>query len=504
MVVNMKKKHLVNKLMAFLTNLVILLLPILVWDFLILFVLAGILPASVMSFLDNTVTYILIASLLFTTPFIAMTYGQTFGHTAFDLKVVDLAVKPARPIQIAMREFLGLGVVNVGLYLLIGWKGPLIFILVNMVVVLIDPLGRSLADFVCHTRTVLLSQDQVDVAKASVSKPKLKLNLDKFKKTKVQETPIVEPIVPLVEKKKPTTKGVFHYDLRTHSKYSLEGDTTVEDLIVAAKNQGVDVLSITDKHTVKANFEATVVAECVGIQYIPGIELDCLYNGKIINLLGYNMNFKDSRFTQLENDMIKKEREDSHQRVILFEQVTNLKLDEAALSAKNTNGIITGEIIAEEVLTNPLYEEAPILKPYRSLGERSDQPAINFYWDYFAEGKPCYVNNVYLPIEEGIALIKDTGGYAILGSPKKVLKRDKETIKNILQMGVRGLEVFSPYHSEDDILAYLEVVREECCFVSSGSDYYGASRPALSVGVSKASNKFEKLLSVFVFRCLHD
>lgn len=502
----MKKKHLVNKLMAFLTNLVILLLPILVWDFLILFVLAGLLPASVMSFLDNTVTYILVASLLLTTPFIAMTYGQTFGHTAFDLKVVDLAVKPAKPIQIAMREFLGLGVMNVGLYFLLGWKGPFIFILANIVVVLIDPLGRSLADFVCHTRTVLLSQDQVEVAKPQTNIPKLKINLDKFKKTKVDEAPKVA-VVPLSskpEEKKVDTKGVFHYDLRAHSKHSLEGDTTVEDLIVMAKNQGVEVLSITDKNTVKANFEATVVAECVGIKYIPGIELDCMFNGKAISLLGYDMNFKDSRFNQLENDMIKKEREDSHQRVLLFERTTGLKLDEDNLSARNTNGIITGEMIAEEILTNPTYEGEPLLNAYRSLGERSDQPAINFYWDYFAEGKPCYVNNVYIPIEEGIALIKDTGGYAILGSPKKSLKRDKETIKNILSMGIRGIEVFSPYHSEEDILAYLEVVREECCFVTSGSDYYGNSRPALKVGVSKASSKFEKLLSVFIFRCLHE
>ena len=80
----MKNKLLTSKCLAFLCNIVIILLPILVWDIIVLFVLAGILPAGMLDVVDPFVEILMIVSLLLTNVFIAVSYGQTFGAVSFD------------------------------------------------------------------------------------------------------------------------------------------------------------------------------------------------------------------------------------------------------------------------------------------------------------------------------------------------------------------------------------------------------------------------------------
>ena len=79
----------------------------------------------------------------------------------------------------------------------------------------------------------------------------------------------------------------------------------------------------------------------------------------------------------------------------------------------NNAGIITGEMIGEQLLNNPAYADEELLKPYRVGGERNDNPYVNFYWDFFAQGKPAYVDIAYPTMQDMVELIKDTGGIPI-------------------------------------------------------------------------------------------
>ena len=73
----MMKKNIFSRFMATLTDLVIALIPLLVWDLIIFIVLAGFLPASVMTFLDDVIRYVIYASFVITNPFITYVYGKT-------------------------------------------------------------------------------------------------------------------------------------------------------------------------------------------------------------------------------------------------------------------------------------------------------------------------------------------------------------------------------------------------------------------------------------------
>mgnify|MGYP003293894188 CR=1 FL=1 len=79
----------------------------------------------------------------------------------------------------------------------------------------------------------------------------------------------------------------------------------LQETINQLKELGVKVLSITDQYSVKANVEASVLSEPYGIEYIPGIEMDCLYNGYVVKVLGYNIDYKNNLYIQLENEHLK-------------------------------------------------------------------------------------------------------------------------------------------------------------------------------------------------------
>ena len=62
-------------------------------------------------------------------------------------------------------------------------------------------------------------------------------------------------------------------------------------------------MSITDHNTVAANFTAQKSAVKHNIKYIPGIEIDCTFENTDFHVLGYQINFQDPAFAEIENNI---------------------------------------------------------------------------------------------------------------------------------------------------------------------------------------------------------
>ena len=67
-------------------------------------------------------------------------------------------------------------------------------------------------------------------------------------------------------------------DLHVHSKYSDDGEFSVQDIIKKCINNKIDTLSITDHNSVRGINEAISISSQSGIELISGIEIDCNYN----------------------------------------------------------------------------------------------------------------------------------------------------------------------------------------------------------------------------------
>ena len=75
-------------------------------------------------------------------------------------------------------------------------------------------------------------------------------------------------------------------DLHTHSTES-DGTYTPEGLMRYAKESGLSAIALTDHDAVSGVKKAQPVAEGLGLELIPGIELSTDYEGKEIHILGY-------------------------------------------------------------------------------------------------------------------------------------------------------------------------------------------------------------------------
>lgn len=275
-------------------------------------------------------------------------------------------------------------------------------------------------------------------------------------------------------------------DLHMHSLYSDDGQfspTALMDMCACAR---VEAASITDHNCAGANREAARAARARGISYIPGIEIDCCFEGVNLHLLGYGIDPEDAAFARIEENVARQCVRASRLRFARTRDVLGLFLTEEEISAvaraSRPEGNWTGEMFAEALLAKPEYLDHPLLIPYRPGGARGDNPYVNFYWDYYAQGKPCYAPMDYPSLREAARVVRESGGVAVLAHPGANLKGREELLDGIVACGVDGVEAFSSYHTPAQAACFLEKARERGLLVTCGSDFHGKTKPAIALG----------------------
>jgi hypothetical protein len=161
----------------------------------------------------------------------------------------------------------------------------------------------------------------------------------------------------------------------------------------------------------------------------------------------------------------------------------------------------TGEMFAEVLLNKPEYNNHHLLQPYRQGGSRSDNPYVNFYWDFYSQGKPCYVEIVYPPLEHTVDIIHRNGGKAILAHPGVNLRDDSKLLKDIVSRGIDGIEAFSSYHSPSQSDNFYNQARDYHLLATCGSDYHGKTKPEVFLGqhgCSISDEEMKQFLSDFL------
>ncbi len=275
-------------------------------------------------------------------------------------------------------------------------------------------------------------------------------------------------------------------DLHMHSRYSDDGEFTPTELIEQCTQKGVRIMSVTDHNCAKANEEAAKAAEEKGITFIPGIEIDCTYQDTNFHVLGYGIDFWSGDFEAIEKNIDNQSFQASLDRlaetqILGFWHITEKDMWE--LSKDNYwQGNWSGEMFAEVLLSMPEYADHPLLKPYRPGGERSDNPYVNFYWDYYSQGKPCYVKVDYPAMKEIIDIIHHNHGIAVIAHPGVNLKGKEFLLGGILDLGIDGIEAFSSYHNQKQAEYYYQAAQKKHIFFTCGSDYHGKTKPSIGIG----------------------
>ena len=272
-------------------------------------------------------------------------------------------------------------------------------------------------------------------------------------------------------------------DLHIHSNISNDGEFSPTQLVEACAQNGLKIISITDHNSVRGISVAqkAIKNNALDLLIIPALELDCQYNGLNLHILGYGIDMREAWFTSYEQFLNDQERKTSLLRVAKIRDL-GIHLISEELDKISIEGIVTGEMIAEVALKDNQNNDNPDLAPYRKRGNRADNPLVNFYWDFCAQGKPAYVEIELVTAKEAISKIKDAGGLAVLAHPGNNIGMNDALLKQILQCGLDGIEVYSSYHSAEMIRFYRQKALDNHVLMTLGSDYHGKTKPSIKLG----------------------
>jgi predicted metal-dependent phosphoesterase TrpH len=122
------------------------------------------------------------------------------------------------------------------------------------------------------------------------------------------------------------------------------------------------------------------------------------------------------------------------------------------------------------------------------------------FQQYLDESAKGYVQREEVPMHEGIERVKKAGGITSLAHPIRVSRRiergDGHTkhddldqwVAELRDMGLGALEVFHSDHRPPDVARFLDMARRFELEVTGGSDFHGANKPRIELGLGFEGN----------------
>ncbi|WP_196598368.1 PHP domain-containing protein [Pectinatus frisingensis] len=269
-------------------------------------------------------------------------------------------------------------------------------------------------------------------------------------------------------------------DLHMHSVYSSDGEFLPETLMQMCSSAGLRAVALADHNSTKGTCEAQKAAIKLGLLYFPAIEIDCTHEKHDFHLLGYGICYDEKIFKEIEQNVYEQELERSGKILNIISEL-GFHFDKK-LVAKSPNGVITAETIAEEVLKDLRNKDNELLLPFRRGGVRSDNPLVNFYWDFCAQGKPAYVPMHYISLGAAVNEIQKNGGAAVLAHPGANMGKNYEITKSIIETNIDGIEVYNNYHDAETTEFYEKICHEYKLIATAGSDFHGKTKPSVKLG----------------------
>lgn len=266
------------------------------------------------------------------------------------------------------------------------------------------------------------------------------------------------------------------YDLHIHSDCS-DGRLSVEAVVELAANIGLSGISLTDHDTVSGLAMAGERAKEHGLVFVPGIELNTDYAAAEVHILGYFIDYRHSELVEKLQDLKLKRQKRARQ---IVERLNWLGFPVSFERVR--------ELAGDELIGRPHVARAMV-----EIGVINHETEA--FDNYIGRGMPAFVPRYNFSPEEAISLISSSGGLPFLAHPGKI--HDKSVINTVIDMGICGLEVYYPEHSENEMQYFLGLAAQKGLLASGGSDFHGpgSGRNRERLGLSSLNQHgFDRIL----------
>jgi predicted metal-dependent phosphoesterase TrpH len=245
-------------------------------------------------------------------------------------------------------------------------------------------------------------------------------------------------------------------DLHVHSNAS-DGTDPPAEVMRRAAAAGLDAVALTDHDTVAGYAEAGQALPD-GLILVPGLELSCLLGHRSLHLLAYLFDPDDAE---------------------LAAELARIR-DDRVLRARATVDRLAGLGVAiswDQVaaIAGPAVVGRPHIARAMVASGAITEPGQAFTRDWIGDGGRAYVSRYALKPGHAIRLIRGAGGATVLAHPRagRESQVGDEEIARLAAVGLAGVEVFHPDHSEAERAWLLALSHALGLLASGGSDDHG-------------------------------
>lgn len=254
-------------------------------------------------------------------------------------------------------------------------------------------------------------------------------------------------------------------DLHTHSTHS-DGSLTPEELVGRAQSVGVTHLALCDHDCIDGLREAESAAKGAGVAFIAGVELDVAYEGEM-HILG--LGIRDDAGFRAWLKEIESRRAERNRRIIQ-------KFDDHGMALlpdlpKRPMGLVSRTHIA-----------------YALVQRGKAKNITDAFQKYMVKGRIAYDTHQKPSLHEALSRIGQVGGKSVLAHPGKLSADLEKAVQMLALNGLWGLEVFYPAHNRAKRESLLALCAKYRLMPTCGSDFHGAYRPGVNLGMAWEDN----------------
>ena len=272
-------------------------------------------------------------------------------------------------------------------------------------------------------------------------------------------------------------------DLHTHSTAS-DGSFTPSALIEEAAKRSISAIALTDHDTTNGLEEAAMAAEKRGIRFIPGIELQIMWNGDSggeFHLLGLGIRQPSPGFKAAVEELARCREE---RNLMIVE-----KMNEAGVTVSydEIKAIADGQTARAHSIGRPHFAAFLV---QRKIVKNNEQA----FTRYLGRGKPFYMPKVGLEFERAAAVVKESGGIAVLAHPMSLYVawgKLPNLIESLKERGLDGLEAWHPATKVSSCRRLEDLGKKLGLLITAGSDFHGEVRQGRKLGITAGEKKID-------------
>jgi len=250
-------------------------------------------------------------------------------------------------------------------------------------------------------------------------------------------------------------------DLHVHTTAS-DGLVAPADIVAAAIDLGLSVISITDHDSVEGIGEAIEAARGTSLEVLSGVELSVRADdGSDVHLLGYLIDRRDRVLLEALERL----------RAARFERASAMveRLAQAGhgVELKGVLGHAAGGAVGRVHVARALVDAGAVSTIEQAFAELIGR-----------EG-PFYVQKAFFSAEEALALIHGAGGVAVFAHPGV---SGEGPLVRLVDLGLDGVEAYHAEHTRAQRAHFASVAKRFGLVTTGGSDFHGPGMRSAALG----------------------